>query len=65
MAAMELRPYQREAIEAIQEAVSARHGLSDVDAHVVPAGAIPRTTSGKLARRACRTKYLDGGFGAV
>ncbi|SHY07436.1 long-chain-fatty-acid--CoA ligase [Mycobacteroides abscessus subsp. abscessus] len=24
------------------------------------AGAIPRTTSGKLARRACQTEYLAG-----
>jgi fatty-acyl-CoA synthase len=29
----------------------------------VPAGTIPRTTSGKLARRACRAAYLDGEFG--
>ena len=42
------------AIEAIREAVSHRHGLSVSDVRLLPAGAIPRTTSGKLARRACR-----------
>ncbi len=52
----------RPAIEAIGAAVSQRHGLSVSDVCLVPAGAIPRTTSGKLARRACRAEYLDGGF---
>ena len=30
------------------------------DVRLVPAGAIRRTTSGKLARRACRGDYLSG-----
>ena len=51
------------AIEAIRAAVSHRHGLSVADVRFVPAGAIPRTTSGKLARRACRAEYLRGEFG--
>jgi acyl-CoA synthetase (AMP-forming)/AMP-acid ligase II len=29
---------------------------------LVAAGAIPRTTSGKLARNACRAEYLEGRF---
>jgi fatty-acyl-CoA synthase len=33
------------------------------DVRFLPAGAIPRTTSGKLARVACRTQYLDGEVG--
>jgi fatty-acyl-CoA synthase len=48
------------AIEAIRAAVAARHGLSVADVRFLPAGAIPRTTSGKLARVACRAEYLDG-----
>ena len=52
------------AIEAIREAVSNRHGLTVADVRLLPAGGIPRTTSGKLARRACRTQYL-GGFWAA
>lgn len=48
------------AIDAIRAAVSRRHGLTPADIRILPAGAIPRTTSGKLARRACRTGYLDG-----
>jgi fatty-acyl-CoA synthase len=30
------------------------------DIRLLPAGAIPRTTSGKLARYACRARYLSG-----
>jgi fatty-acyl-CoA synthase len=52
------------AIEAIREAVSHRHHLSVSDVLLLPAGAIPRTTSGKLARRACRAQYLNGTLGA-
>jgi len=52
------------AIEAIRQAVSHRHHLSVSDVLLLPAGAIPRTTSGKLARGACRAHYLDGTLGA-
>jgi fatty-acyl-CoA synthase len=51
------------AIEAIRQAVSHRHYLSVFDVRLLPAGAIPRTTSGKLARRACRAQYLNGELG--
>jgi fatty-acyl-CoA synthase len=50
------------AVEAIRAAVSRVHGLSVSDVRFVPAGAIPRTTSGKLARHASRTEYLRGQF---
>ncbi|GBE66728.1 nitrate ABC transporter substrate-binding protein [Mycobacterium sp. MFM001] len=52
------------AIEAIRKAVTHRHGLTVSDVRLLPAGAIPRTTSGKLARRACRAEYLSGALGA-
>jgi len=51
------------AITAIREAVSRRHGLTVSDVRFLQAGAIPRTTSGKLARRACRAQYLGGTLG--
>jgi fatty-acyl-CoA synthase len=50
-------------IEVIRDAVSQRHGLPVADVRLLPAGAIPRTTSGKLARRVCRAQYLNGAFG--
>lgn len=46
------------AIDAIRAAVLNRHGVRIADVRFVPAGAIPRTTSGKLARQACRAQYL-------
>ncbi|WP_422745833.1 fatty acyl-AMP ligase [Mycobacterium sp. WMMD1722] len=52
-------------LQAIRAAVAARHGLVVDDVRLVPAGAIPRTTSGKLARRACRDGYLAGTFAGV
>ena len=51
------------AIEAIEAAVRLRHGVPVSDVRLLPAGAIPRTTSGKLARRACRAQYLSGDLG--
>ncbi len=53
------------AIETIRAEVARRHDLSVADARLVPAGTIPRTTSGKLARRACRAAYLAGEFSGV
>jgi fatty-acyl-CoA synthase len=54
----------RPAIDAIRSVVSERHGVTAADVVLLPAGAIPRTTSGKLARRACRAEYLDGSLKA-
>ncbi|WP_240563019.1 fatty acyl-AMP ligase [Mycobacterium sp. IS-1264] len=51
-------------IDAIRAAVSRRHRLPLADVLLVAAGVIPRTTSGKLARRACRARYLNGDLGA-
>jgi acyl-CoA synthetase (AMP-forming)/AMP-acid ligase II len=50
-------------IDAIRAAVSRRHSLPLADVLLVAAGVIPRTTSGKLARQACRAQYLSGELG--
>jgi fatty acid CoA ligase FadD32 len=44
----------------IRTAVAVRHGVTVRDVLLVSSGAIPRTSSGKIGRRACRTAYLDG-----
>jgi fatty-acyl-CoA synthase len=51
------------AVEAIRAAIARVHGLNVFDVRFVPAGGIPRTTSGKVARQACRAEYLRGEFG--
>jgi len=50
----------QEAFSAIRSAIREQFGLDPGDVLLLPAGAIPRTTSGKLARRACRSAYLAG-----
>ena len=47
-------------VDAVRKAVSRKHGVNTYDVRLVAAGVIPRTTSGKLARRACRAEYIDG-----
>ncbi|MDX1889577.1 long-chain-fatty-acid--AMP ligase FadD32 [Mycolicibacterium sp. 050158] len=53
---MELEPVADE----IRAAIAVRHGVTVRDVLLTPAGAIPRTSSGKIGRRACRAGYLDG-----
>lgn len=46
------------AIEAIRTAISAAHGLVPDEIRIVEAGAIARSSSGKIARRVSRKNYL-------
>lgn len=51
------------AIAAIRAEVQRVHGVNAADIQFVQAGAIPRTTSGKLGRTACRQQYVAGTLG--
>jgi fatty acid CoA ligase FadD32 len=44
----------------IRAAIAVRHGVTVRDVLLMPAGTIPRTSSGKIGRRACRATYIDG-----
>jgi fatty acid CoA ligase FadD32 len=44
----------------IRAAIAVRHGVTVRDVLLVSAGTVPRTSSGKIGRRACRAAYLDG-----
>jgi fatty acid CoA ligase FadD32 len=46
--------------DEIRTAIAVRHGVTVRDVLLVQSGSIPRTSSGKIGRRACRTAYLDG-----
>ncbi|MCV7090421.1 fatty acyl-AMP ligase [Mycobacterium interjectum] len=48
--------------DTVRAAISRHHQIRVADVRLVAAGAIPRTTSGKLARNACRAEYLEGRF---
>ncbi len=49
-------------LETVRAAVSRQHRIQVADLKLVAAGTIPRTTSGKLARGACRADYTAGRF---
>jgi fatty acid CoA ligase FadD32 len=44
----------------IRAAIAVRHGVTVRDLLLVQAGSVPRTSSGKIGRRACRAAYIDG-----
>ncbi|HEX3530750.1 MAG TPA: amino acid adenylation domain-containing protein [Thermoanaerobaculia bacterium] len=62
----EVEPRQRAAVEAgvaaegIRRAVAEAHGVQAWEVVLAEAGAVPRTSSGKIRRRACRDAYLAG-----
>ncbi len=47
---------------SVASAVSQTHGIAAADLVLVPRGAIPITTSGKIRRQSCVQKYRDGEF---
>ncbi|MBN2217819.1 MAG: aminotransferase class I/II-fold pyridoxal phosphate-dependent enzyme [Pirellulales bacterium] len=54
-----------EIFAAIRRAVSAEHELGVEGIALVRAGSIPKTSSGKIQRHACREGYLDGSLQVV
>ncbi|MDX3229590.1 non-ribosomal peptide synthetase [Streptomyces sp. ME19-01-6] len=52
-------------IEAIRERVAARHALQAHTVVLVRPGGVPRTTSGKVQRSLCRSRFLDDALPVV
>ncbi|GGS60920.1 fatty acyl-AMP ligase [Actinokineospora fastidiosa] len=52
-------------VAAVRAAVARRHGLPLRDVVLVPPDSLPRTSSGKISRAACRDRYLAGALDAV
>ncbi|GAA3036270.1 long-chain-fatty-acid--AMP ligase FadD32 [Gordonia defluvii] len=50
----------QEVADTVRAAIAQRHGVMVRDVLLVPAGSIPRTSSGKIARRAAKGAYVDG-----
>lgn len=46
--------------DAVRAVLASHHGVTARDILLVPAGSIPRTSSGKIARRATKASYVDG-----
>ena len=61
-----LKPPDRAAqIAIIREAIAREHDLHASDVLLLRPGAVPKTTSGKIQRAACRAAYLDGMLAAL
>lgn len=54
-----------EVIGAIRRAVAEEHDLQVYAVLLLKIGGIPKTSSGKIQRRACREKFLDGSLDIV
>lgn len=50
-------------IHAIRQMVAEQHGIMVSDVVLLPAGTIPRTSSGKVQRHRCRDAYILGELG--
>ncbi|HVR95755.1 MAG TPA: amino acid adenylation domain-containing protein, partial [Thermoanaerobaculia bacterium] len=59
------RPDVPSVAAAVRRAVSEEHELALWDLVLVAAGTIPKTSSGKIQRAACRAAYLDGSLAVV
>ncbi|KUJ41289.1 fatty-acid--CoA ligase [Streptomyces albus subsp. albus] len=55
-------PEVSEAVRTARAAVSSGHGLHLSELLLTPPGSVPRTTSGKVSRAACRARFLSGEF---
>jgi acyl-CoA synthetase (AMP-forming)/AMP-acid ligase II len=58
------RAAEADVVRAIRRAVADVAGLFVREVVLVAAGTIPKTSSGKLRRHACREAYLEGAFAA-
>lgn len=54
-----------EVVGSIRQAVAAQHGLQVYAAVLVKTGSIPKTSSGKIQRHACRSGFRDGNLNVV
>jgi acyl-CoA synthetase (AMP-forming)/AMP-acid ligase II len=50
----------RDAFASVRRRVSEEHGLQVHDIALIPSGGMPKTTSGKVRRSACRSLLLGG-----
>ncbi len=54
-----------EVVVAIRQAVAVEHTVEVYAIALLKTGSIPKTTSGKIQRSACRSKFLDGTLNVV
>ena len=52
-------------VSSIRQAVTAEHGLQPYATVLIKTGSIPKTSSGKVKRYACRSGFLEGSLNVV
>ncbi|ARV58014.1 AMP-dependent synthetase [Nostocales cyanobacterium HT-58-2] len=55
----------QEVVGQIRQKIAAQHGLEVYATVLVKTGSIPKTSSGKIRRRACRDEFLSGSLDVV
>lgn len=55
----------KEVVRSIQQAVTAQHSLQIYATVLVKTGSIPKTSSGKIQRHACRSGFLAGSLNVI
>jgi len=58
-------PGAREVIRSIRQAVAEYHDLRVHEVFLVKIGSIPKTSSGKIQRSACRSRFLEGSIEVI
>ncbi len=58
-------PPLKEIARCLREAVALEHGLQLAVVVLLKTGTLPKTSSGKIQRRLCRARYLEGRLAAV
>lgn len=65
MAIRQMDTLQDEIVSAVRQAVSSTHELQVYAVVLLKTGSVPKTSSGKIQRHACRTGYLNGTLSIV
>lgn len=59
------KPNVEEVTTAIRQAVTEEHDIQVYGVVLIKPGSIPKTSSGKIQRRACKAKFLDGNLSII
>lgn len=59
------KPNIEEVTSAIRQAITEEHEVQVYGVVLIKPGSIPKTTSGKIQRRACKAEFLDGNLSII
>jgi acyl transferase domain-containing protein/acyl-CoA synthetase (AMP-forming)/AMP-acid ligase II/acyl carrier protein len=59
------KPDPDQVVKLIQQSIAENHGLETHSIVLIKSGSIPKTSSGKIQRKACRAAFLDAGLRSI